>query len=394
MINKLKKNKLYVKYGAIILFIALVVICSIKIIIEGDQMLDWGISVVSRFFSIISPIIYGVIIAYILYKPIKIIEKYIVLGLSKIDKKNRFSGYNKIVRVISILIMFAVILFSLFLIYDFLIPPMVENINGIIESIPDFQQQVTDFINNAVESLNNNNIDVTNTGEVTGEIVNNVSLFAETLLAGIVGAVSNISSFVVDLVVTVILTVYFLLDKERLVYQMKKVRDTFLSYKAASAVTTFFRDVDEVVGGFIVGTILNSIIVAIVSTVLLLLIKHPFAVLIGVIAGITNVIPYIGPIIGAALAFVFGLFTSLPMGLLGAALLLLYQQIDGNFVQPKIIGDSVGLAPVWIMIAVLIGGSYFGAAGMILSMPIAGLIRVYFNRYAEYKKRKKLEDIN
>lgn len=98
-----------------------------------------------------------------------------------------------------------------------------------------------------------------------------------------------------------------------------------------------------------------------------------------------NIIPYVGPIIGAALAFGLGIFSSLGLGVSGAILLLLYQQIDGNFVQPKIVGDKVGLIPVWILIAVLIGGSYFGAIGMILSIPVAGLIRIYFNRYAKYK---------
>ena len=74
---------------------------------------------------------------------------------------------------------------------------------------------------------------------------------------------------------------------------------------------------------------------------------------------------------------------------MGAVLLLLYQQIDGNLVQPKIVGDQIGLSPVWILIAVLIGGSYFGALGMILSMPVAGLMRVYLNRYARYKNERK-----
>ena len=168
---------------------------------------------------------------------------------------------------------------------------------------------------------------------------------------------------------------------------MKRLRDVLLPYKVGRALTIFLLDLDNIVGRFIVGEILDSVIVGVVSTILLLIIRHPFAVLIGVIAGVTNIIPYIGPVIGAALAFFFGIFTSLPLGIIGAILLLLYQQIDGNFVQPKIVGDKIGLSPVWILIAVLIGGSYFGPIGMILSMPVAGLLKVYFNRYSEYKKR-------
>lgn len=385
MIDKLKNNKLYIRYGAIIIFIAIVIICTVKIITHGEDILNWTLTNLNNFINIIKPILYGIIAAYLLWKPISIIEGFINLLLSKAKLKSLGRSKDSIIRVLSILIVFALIVLSCILIYNFLIPPMVENIKKILESIPEFQQTIIDFVNNIVENLNSKNIDVTNTGEVTGNIVNNISLFAETLLSKIVNFISNVSSFVLDFVITLILTIYFLVDRERLMNQLRRIRNTFFPKKLGNATTTFIKDFDEIVGGYIVGILLDAVIVGIVSTILLLLIKHPFAVLIGIIAGATNIIPYIGPIIGAALAFVFGMFTSIPMGIAGAVLLLLYQQIDGNLVQPKIVGDKVGLAPVWVMVAVLIGGSYFGALGMIISIPIAGLMRIYFKRYEEYK---------
>ena len=245
------------------------------------------------------------------------------------------------------------------------------------------------WINEAVERLNSKNIDIKNTGKLSKEIVDKIAGISEKVLGSIVSVISNLSSFLVNFVVTVILVVYFLVYKEDLVIQVKKVRDILLPKKFGKALTIFLHDLDNIVGRFLVGEILDSTIVGIVSTVLLLIIKHPFAVLIGFIAGITNVIPYVGPIIGAALAFFLGIFTSIPLGVMGAILLLLYQQIDGNLVQPKIVGDQIGLSPVWVLIAVLIGGSYFGALGMILSMPVAGLMRVYLNRYERYKNERK-----
>lgn len=387
MIDKLKKDKFYIKYGIIIIFIAIVVVLTVKTITHGEEILHWTIRSINRFISIITPVIYAFLIAYLLYQPIKFIEKYLNKRISSKNKKNK--DYSRLVRTLSISIVFIVTIIILIIVYNYLIPPMLQNIKNIIASLPEFQEKLIMWVNEAVERLNSKNIDIENTGKLSKEIIDRIGVISEKILGGIVSVLSNLSSFLVNFVVTVILVIYFLIYKEVLVRQIRKVRDVLLPKSVGTALTIFLHDLDNIVGRFLVGEILDSTIVGIVSTVLLLIIKHPFAVLIGFIAGITNVIPYVGPIIGAALAFFFGIFTSIPLGVMGAVLLLLYQQIDGNLVQPKIVGDQIGLSPVWILIAVLIGGSYFGALGMILSMPVAGLMRVYLNRYARYKNERK-----
>ena len=387
MIDKLKKDKFYIKYGIIIIFIAIVVVLTVKTITHGEEILHWTIRSINRFIYIITPVIYAFLIAYLLYQPIKFIEKYLNKRISSKNKKNK--DYSRLVRALSISIVFIVTIIILIIVYNYLIPPILQNIKNIIASLPEFQEKLIMWVNEAVERLNSKNIDIENTGKLSKEIIDRIGVISEKILGGIVSVLSNLSSFLVNFVVTVILVIYFLIYKEVLVRQIRKVRDVLLPKSVGTAVTIFLHDLDNIVGRFLVGEILDSTIVGIVSTVLLLIIKHPFAVLIGFIAGITNVIPYVGPIIGAALAFFFGIFTSIPLGVMGAVLLLLYQQIDGNLVQPKIVGDQIGLSPVWILIAVLIGGSYFGALGMILSMPVAGLMRVYLNRYARYKNERK-----
>lgn len=386
MIDKLKSNKLYIKYGVIIIFIAIVAVLAVKAIAYWDFILDWCVFEVRKFFSVIAPVLYAILLAYLLYQPIKYIDRVIYRGVASVNKNNDPDKYNKLIRFISIVIVLAVVIVLLVLTYNFLIPPILRSIEEIINSLPEFQAQLKTWTNELVEQLNSKNIDVQDTGQISGEIIDKVNGAAQQVLNSIFEIFSNLSSLVVDFVVTVILTVYFLIDRERLIYQLRRVREVLFPRRIGRGISIFIHDLDEIVGSFLVGEVLDSIIVGIVSTLLLLLIKHPFAILIGVIAGATNIIPYVGPIIGAALAFFFGIFTSIPLGIAGAVLLLLYQQIDGNFIQPKIVGDKIGLSPVWVLIAVLIGGSYFGALGMILSMPIAGLLRVYFNRYAEYKR--------
>lgn len=387
MIDKLKSNRLYIKYGVIIIFIAIVSVLTVKAIAYWDFLLDRAVFEINEFFSIIAPIIYAILLAYLLYQPIKYIDKFLYSCFN--TKKHKINKYEKFIRFISVLIVIGAVIVLLIFVYNFLIPPMLRSINEIIQSLPEFQEQLKIWTNEFVRQLNNKNIDVQNTGHLSGSIINKVGVAAQGILNTIFSIFTNLSSIVLNTVVTIILTVYFLIDRERLINQLRRVREVLFPPRLGRGISIFIHDLDDIVGGFLVGEVLDSIIVGIVSALLLLLIKHPFAILIGVIAGVTNIIPYVGPIIGAALAFFFGIFTSVPLGIAGAVLLLLYQQIDGNFVQPKIVGDKIGLSPVWVLIAVLIGGSYFGAIGMILSMPFAGLLRIYFNRYAEYKRLKK-----
>lgn len=392
MIERLKKDNRYIKYGMII-FIAIVVVLAVKAIAYGDDILAWLFFQLRRFIKVISPIIYAIIISYLLYKPIKWIEGLIYRGLNYVLKKNDADKYSKTVRVISIFILFFIIILGLIIIYKFLVPPLMENFNDIIDALPMFQEKLKQWAINIAEKFDVKSIHFENTNKISIDIMNKLKNVLEGLLAKIIITLSNISSFLLNFIMTMILTAYFLIDKERIVKQVKEIIDVLLPKKASRALKTFFYDVDYVVGGYIVGELLDCIIVGIASTILLMIVKHPYAVIIGVIAGVTNIIPYVGPIIGAVLAFFFGIFTSISLAITGTILLLLYQQVDGNFIQPKIVGDKIGLSAVWVFIAVLIGGSYFGALGMVISIPVAGLIRVYFNRYKEYKKLKSENDI-
>lgn len=392
MIERLKKDNRYIKYGMII-FIAIVVVLAVKAIAYGDDILAWLFFQLRRFIKVISPIIYAIIISYLLYKPIKWIESLIYRGLNYVLKKNDADKYSKTVRVISIFILFFMIILGLIIIYKFLVPPLMENFNDIIDALPMFQAKLKQWAINIAEKFDIKSIHFENTNKISIDIMNKLKNVLEGLLAKIIITLSNISSFLLNFIMTMILTAYFLIDKERIVKQVKEIIDVLLPKKASRALKTFFYDVDYVVGGYIVGELLDCIIVGIASTILLMIVKHPYAVIIGVIAGVTNIIPYVGPIIGAVLAFFFGMFTSLSLAITGTILLLIYQQVDGNFIQPKIVGDKIGLSAVWVFIAVLIGGSYFGALGMVISIPVAGLVRVYFNRYKEYKKLKSENDI-
>lgn len=386
MISKFKENKVWLRYWVFVIFVAFVTLVTVQIIRDGDEISSWIASSARNFLNVISPIIYAVAISYLLYRPVIFVQRNIQKQYSNIVKKKISHNGKNLFRLLSILIVLLIIVISGIIIFNYIVPPIIENIKSLIDGLPEFQEQLKIWLNDLSNNLKEKNIELESTTNLTNEIVNKISVIGQQIITFVVSGITSLGGFIVDFVVTIILVIYFLKDKEKLFYQMRKFRDTVMPGKVGNHLTILINDLDEMVGKFMVAEILDSIIVGIVSFVLMLIINHPFAALIGVVAGITNIIPFVGPIIGAALAFGLGIFSSFGLGVAGAVLLLLYQQIDGNFVQPKIVGDRIGLAPVWILIVVLIGGSYFGAIGMIFSMPFAGLVRIYFNRYAEKKE--------
>lgn len=388
MLEKLKNYKRYFPIGIGVIIIGIILMFADRVIGNSPNVLGiiWGY--IKQFVDIISPVIYAFTIAYLLYYPVLFIERWVVKGLDAALPKRDKEKSKGWVRLLSVAAVFLIVIGMIAMLINFILPPLFENINILINSIPKFEAQYNAWMTEIADTLGTLNMDRISEiipPDVFNYIKNFLLSGGQLILSSIGNFIASFSSFVIDFIVTVIVTFYFLKDKERLFAGVSKVGTIICTPKVKTQIIDFIKTLDDVVGKYLLGTILDSAIVGAVSVGLMLMIKHPFAILIGVAAGITNVIPYVGPIVGSGLAFVLGSFTSLGMGVTGAVLLLLYQQIDGNIVQPKIVGDQVGLLPVWILISVLIGGSYFGGVGMIASVPIAALIKVYLDRMYEHK---------
>lgn len=172
---------------------------------------------------------------------------------------------------------------------------------------------------------------------------------------------------------------------------LNKGAQALLSEKVLNRMKQLLRDLDTVFGGFLIAQLIAAILAGVCSTIILLFIGHPFAILVGLVTGVANVIPYIGPILGAILGGVLGLFSSLHLAILSLILLTIYQQLDANVIQPKLLSSSVGLNPVWVLIAILIGGHYLGMVGMIISIPSAALAQIYLTRrYHRLKEKQQI----
>lgn len=384
MFDKVNISKRYLYIGIVTLLIGIILVFVYQLSLHSSNIIIATKNFIINFIAIISPIIYAFVIAYVLYRPLMFIERNLVKGVKKLTKKTVSTG---MARAISVLILVILVIWAISTLINSIFPPLIQNIETLINSLPNFQTILSNWLTNLTPHFESLSITDNQIQAITLILTNFLrSLVGNALSIG-TGVVTNITGFVINTIATIILTFYFLKDKEIIFAGIDKLGTVLLSPKIKSNIKHFLQDLHQVFGNFIVGQLTDAALVGVASSFLLLIIGHPFALLIGLIAGGTNIIPYVGPIIGAALAFFLGLFTSVKLGILGFILLIAYQQIDGYFIQPKILGDSVGLPPVWIFIAILVGGNYFGALGMIISVPFAALAKVYIDR--RFNKIKK-----
>lgn len=339
------------------------------------------------FMLLIRPVIIAFGIAYVLNRPMIYIEGKLNSLSRKLFKKGLSSGIS---RWTTILILFILVAGSMTILFNSIIPPIMTNLRLLLESLPMFGESINNYIKELgpyVESfINEQQID-----QITNFITNLLSTAGTYVLQLGTGVITNATGFAISTLTTIMLSIYFLKDKEVLISSIDKGAQVLLPQKLLNRVKQLLHDLDIVFGGFLIAQLIAAILAGIFSTLILLVIKHPFASLVGLVTGVANVIPYVGPILGALLGGILGLFSSLNLAITSLVLLTIYQQLDANVIQPKLLSNSVGLNPVWVLISILIGGHYLGMMGMIISIPAAALAQVYLTRrYHQLKSQSKI----
>lgn len=245
-----------------------------------------------------------------------------------------------------------------------------------IENNPVFLGFATDIIGNAKDAF----VDWAQKDFLpsAGSIMSNISL-------GIIGVLKFLLNFIIGL----ILCIYFLNSKELFVSQLKQMTLASFSDERARQIFELGRRTNATFGGFINGKIIDSFIIGVLCYIMMLILKLPYAVLISVIVGITNIIPFFGPFIGAIPSFFLILIVSPVKALYFAIMVLVLQQLDGNVIGPKILGNTTGLASFWVMFAIIVFGGMFGFIGMVIGVPVFALVYTYLGKYFHKRLRKK-----
>ncbi len=207
----------------------------------------------------------------------------------------------------------------------------------------------------------------------------------------------SITTVLIEFFIGLVASIYILKDKENLFYQTKKLSTTFLGSKFTNKASSILKDTDEIFGKYLIGKSLDSLIVGILCFIGFKILKIEFAGLFALIIGVTNMIPYFGPIIGAVPAVLITLFISPLQALWVLIFILVMQQIDGNIIGPKIVGDKLGLPPLWMVVAVFVGGKLFGFWGMLLGTPVFALFRKLVldkqERLIKFRAQKEEENV-
>ncbi|MEG1409159.1 MAG: AI-2E family transporter [Terrisporobacter sp.] len=324
--------------------------------------------------GLLSPFFTGFIIAYILNQPMKQLEKKL-----------------KLKRGISILIIYGITLVILVFAWLFIVPVIKSNVNEIAKSIPSTIDQAQHLINSISSEIkfNINNPDVT---QQINDFITKVLIPASTFTASalsdiIINLMSTIVSYTINICLGLVISVYLLLSKEKYIEVLSILSRKILK-KHYQKVKECLNILDNNIGVYIVAKAMDSTVYGILCTIILTLIGSKYALFIGIIAGFTNMIPFFGPIIGTVVAVVINLFFSVDKTIFVLIVMVVVQQLESAILEPHFVGKQVGVPPILTMFAVTFAGKYTNFLGILLAVPVTGVLLIYLKIYL-YKDNKK-----
>jgi predicted PurR-regulated permease PerM len=333
-------------------------------LVDNLQMILNGLSIA---YNIVSPFIFALIIAYMLNPLVKFLEKNLKLN-----------------RSLSILSSYVIVLGVLFLSSLYIFPKLYDNILDLINKIPtisrSIQQQFNDFIQKqqVTDLMNSGIIDIN-----PNLIIPKISSFTVDSLTALISTAVSFTNYFIKLIFGFLIAIYVLFDKERIIDFSKKLIYIILKKKHGDKFLEVISNLNSMIGTYIGIKAIDSLIIGTLAFIGLLIIGSDYVFLLSVIVGLTNMIPYFGPFIGIAAGVLINIFSNLPTALIVAGFLLLLQQFDNWILDPKLIGDKVGLSPLLVMLAVTIGGGYYGIIGMILAVPLMAVIKIYVTKFMD-----------
>ncbi len=357
-----------IKYRDILIF-ALIGIIGYKLIDNYKIFFDFF----SNLLSIIAPFIYALVFAYILNPIMKIFEKKLKLS-----------------RGISVLCTYLIILGLLTICMVFLIPTLVDSIGSMIDEIPSYVTKVQGWITKAYnnprikEAINDIGL-----ASYLSSIPSNVGSIVSGMLEGSLTSIFNIATNLLKIVFGILISIYVLIFKETFIEKGKIVICMIFKEKWALRIINLAREYHKNIGRYVGAKAVDSLIIGLLAFIGLMVIKAPYPYLIAIIVGITNMIPYFGPLVGEIVGVFFGIFVSWKIALITFIYLLALQQFDAWYLEAKVVGKKLSLNPVSVIFGIIVLGGFFGVIGMLLASPTMATITNIYK-----KKEKKFLDRN
>ncbi len=340
--------------------------------------LEFIVGFLAKILGTLTPIFLGIMFAYLLNPLVKLIEKYFTKYVvdylyKKVFKKAK--NKERVKRISAIFVTYLLALVIIWLFIEFVVPSLFDSINLMLANIPVYINNIYDYLKemtksnpdlmSLVEKMNTNITDYVGTLMLPS---------MDMIMANIMTGLASAFKWIINVVIGLIVSVYLIYDKDTFVGGTKKVLRATLPDKVYEVTMTTLGYIDKVFGGFMVAKIIDSALIGVITFVALAIFKVPYALVISVIVGVTNIIPYFGPFIGAVPCALLLLLINPAKSVTFIVLILLIQQFDGNILGPKLIGNKTGIKSFWVLFSILFFGGLFGFVGMIFGVPVFAVI--------------------
>ncbi len=342
--------------------------------------------------SILAPIISGAAIAYLINPLVTLIDKHLFNLFKRCHFHAKIAGF--LAKAISISVCLGLLIAGVALLFSMIVPELYSSILKLAGDFRDYVNIIYEFINEHLE----NNPEILNyiqealntmTNFVYNWVNNELIIQVQNIMSKLSVGISWVVTLLTNVLVSLIVSVYLLVSKKRFLGQLKKLLYVFFKPEKANVALSIFRQVNKIFGGFISGKIIDSLIIGILCFIGVSILKMPYPLLISVIVGVTNVIPFFGPYIGAIPSAFLVLLIDPGKCLVFLIFILALQQLDGNVIGPAILGDSTGVSPFWIVVSILVGGGLFGFIGMLLGVPTFAVLYFLVKTFSDYHLKKK-----
>ena len=339
-----------------------------------------------KLIRILSPFIVGIVITYLLAPLMRLLEKKAFLPLAKkLYKGRKKHAQKKFARVCSVVICMLVLLVILAMLVYLIIPQLISSIQMIVGNSNTYIDNLTNWVQKLLqnypelsESLGSS---IGSAGESIGAWLRDKLLpRLGSLVTSVSAGVYSVALALYNLVIGIIVSIYLMLDLERFKAACKRLLYTVFSVKAADGIQKDFDFFDRTFMGFLSGKLLDSAIIGIICYIGCAVMQMPYALLVSILIGITNIIPFFGPLIGLIPSAIIILMVDPFKCLIFVVFVLILQQVDGNILGPKILGNSVGIDGFWVMFSIILGSGLFGFWGMLLGVPVFVVIYTAINK--------------
>lgn len=336
--------------------------------------------------SLLSPLFIGVGIAFVVNLLLRLYEEKI---LNRIFQSKKLKKISKIKRPVGMLLAYATAVAIIVVVVNFIIPQISVSIKALADSLPGYMAEATSFLQGLAQNYDFtkdlwtqfiNNID---------KIISNASQIINAALPQLLNITKGLTSGVINIFLGLVFSVYMLSSKEKLISILKKLIYVMFKKETADKITEVSFRANKVFRSFVGGQLIEGVILAILCFVGMSVFRMPYAPLVSVIVGITSLVPVLGTYVGVVISAFLILLESFVYAFWFVVFIIVLQQIEGNFIYPRVVGNAIGLSGMWVLLAVTVGGSLFGVLGILLGVPVMAVIYSLFSEYVNNTLKQK-----